>query len=108
MALSYVLNRYFTFDEQRRGPFVRQVLAHFGVHAGGGLLNYGIFITIVAVGEGVVAEGLLRRLLPLLGLWLGGIVGMAFNFVLARRLVFPSVATATASRRTAPGRARTP
>jgi len=108
MASSYVLNRYFTFDEQRRGPFVRQSLAHFGVHAGGGLLNYGVFTAIVAVGEGVVAEGLLRGLLPLLGLWLGGLVGMAFNFALARRLVFPSVAAAPASRRTRPGGLRTP
>jgi len=92
MALSYVLNRYFTFEAERRGPFGRQLAGHFGVVAGGGLLNFGVFTALVAAGNGILEPGLLRRLLPLLALWVGGLAGMAFNFVLVRRLVFRSAA----------------
>jgi len=92
MALSYVLNRYFTFEAERRGPFARQLVGHFGVVAGGGLLNFGVFTALVAAGNGLLDPGLLRRLLPLLALWVGGLAGMAFNFALVRRLVFRSAA----------------
>lgn len=86
----YLLNRYFTFGGNQRGCFYRQMAGHFGVHLTGGVINYGVFSLVVLLGHKLASEGLLLTLLPLIGLWIGGVVGLLFNFILSRRFVFPT------------------
>lgn len=84
----YLLNRYFTFGGNERGCFYRQMAGHFGVHLTGGVLNYGVFSAIVAVGHSFLHPGVLMTAWPLVALWIGGLVGLSFNFILSKRLVF--------------------
>jgi len=86
----YLLNRYFTFGGPQRGCFYRQMAGHFGVHLTGGLINYGVFSAVVTIGHAIVTDKLLYSLLPLAGIWMGGVVGLLFNFVLSKKLVFHS------------------
>ena len=89
MTAGYFMNRHFTFHHQRR---FRHLLADlwrfYSVFALGGLLNYGVFALTVALGGrmGVMPEATFW--LPLLGVWLGGLVGMSFNYVFSHKLVF--------------------
>lgn len=84
----YFLNRYFTFHHFPRGNILPQLLTHLGVHLIGSLVNYGIFSLVVTLGLRFVEGTLELRLLPLLALWVGGMVGMLFNFLCSRRFVF--------------------
>ena len=84
----YLLNRYFTFGGNERGCFYRQMAGHVGVHITGGLLNYGIFSLVVAIGHTFLERGLLMTAWPLIALWIGGLVGLTFNFILSKKLVF--------------------
>lgn len=88
LFVGYLLNRYFTFRRCRRGGFFRQMAGHYAVHLSGGLLNYGVFVLIVDHGQGIFGETLPPVLLPLLGLWIGGVVGLVFNFFFSRMFVF--------------------
>lgn len=90
ILVGYLLNRYFTFGGNQRGCFYRQMAGHFGVHLTGGLINYGVFSLVVTIGHHTLANQLALRLLPLLGIWLGGVVGLSFNFFLSKKLVFHS------------------
>lgn len=84
----YLLNRYFTFGRHQRGGFYRQMAGHFGVHLTGGAINYGVFSGVVAIGTVYLGGHTLSWLLPLAAVWLGGMVGMLFNFTVSRRWVF--------------------
>lgn len=84
----YLLNRYFTFGYHQRGGFYRQMAGHFGVHLTGGVINYGVFSAVVAAGTVYLGLHPLSWLLPLVAVWLGGMVGMLFNFTVSRRWVF--------------------
>jgi putative flippase GtrA len=84
----YLLNRYFTFDRGQRGCFYRQMAGHIGVHLTGGAINYGVFSLLVSVGDRCLQQHLALALLPLFSIWIGGLAGMTFNFILSRRLVF--------------------
>ena len=84
----YILNRYFTFGGAERGCFYRQMAGHFGVHITGGLINYGVFTAIIFIGHETLQTKLALSLLPLVGIWIGGLVGLAFNFTFSKRLVF--------------------
>jgi putative flippase GtrA len=88
IAAGYLLNRYFTFGGNERGCFYRQMAGHFGVHISGGLINYGVFSLIVAIGHKLLLQGLTLTLLPLFALWVGGMIGLLFNFVCSKRFVF--------------------
>lgn len=90
IMVGYLLNRYFTFGGNQRGCFYRQMAGHFGVHLTGGLINYGIFSLLVAIGHTYLAKGIALTLLPLFAIWAGGMVGMSFNFVFSKTLVFHS------------------
>jgi putative flippase GtrA len=89
MATGYVLNRYFTFHHIERGrELVDQLLRFFSVHAVGGLLNFGVFSLVVYLGERAELPRFWDSVLPLLGVWIGGVVGMCFNYMFSRKLVF--------------------
>jgi putative flippase GtrA len=88
--IGYLLNRYFTFGGNERGCFYRQMAGHFGVHLTGGLINYGVFSLVITVGHALLKQPLALTLLPLVGIWVGGMVGLGFNFILSKRLVFHS------------------
>jgi putative flippase GtrA len=89
MATGYVLNRYFTFHHIERGrELLDQLLRFFSVHAVGGLLNFGVFSLVVYLGERAELPRLWDSVLPLLGVWIGGVVGMCFNYMFSRKLVF--------------------
>jgi len=85
----YFLNNRFTFHAYERTRHPAAELSRFyTVFAGGGLLNYGVFAAVVAIGHQLTAATSLRHWLPLLGIWLGGLAGMAFNYGVSRKLVF--------------------
>jgi putative flippase GtrA len=86
----YLLNRYFTFGGNERGCFYRQMAGHFGVHLTGGVINYGIFTAIVFLGHLTIERAILLTLLPLVGLISGGVIGLTFNFIFSKKLVFRS------------------
>jgi len=89
MTAGYFLNRHFTFQHQRRFRNLMADLARFyGVFAVGGLLNYGIFALTVAFGVQIGFKPEATFWLPLLGVWLGGMVGMSFNYFFSHKLVF--------------------
>lgn len=89
MATGYLLNRYFTFHHIERGRvLIDELLRFFSVHAVGGLINFGVFSLIVIAGEHAELSRIWHALVPLLGVWAGGVVGMCFNFLVSRKLVF--------------------
>jgi putative flippase GtrA len=89
MATGYVLNRYFTFHHIERGrELLDQLLRFFSVHAVGGLLNFSVFSLVVYLGERAELPRFWDSVLPLLGVWIGGVVGMCFNYMFSRKLVF--------------------
>lgn len=89
MAAGYVLNRYFTFHHVDGGRvLVDQLIRFFSVHSLGGLLNFGVFSLVVFLGEQAELPRAWNAVLPLIGVWIGGVVGMCFNFLFSRKLVF--------------------
>jgi putative flippase GtrA len=90
VMVGYLLHRYFTFGGIHQGCFYRQMAGHFGVHLSGGLINYGIFSLIIVIGHNILDRGLLLNFLPLIAIWIGGLVGLSFNFFFSKKLVFQS------------------
>ena len=89
MTAGYFLNRHFTFHHHRRFRHVLTDLMRFySVFAVGGLINYGIFALTVAMAKPIGVTPEATFWLPLLGVWLGGIVGMSFNYFFSHKLVF--------------------
>ena len=89
LTLGYFLNRYFTFHHIDNVRHVLDELARFfGVHAVGGLLNFGVFSLVVFAGEPAAFAPRWDAAIPLTGVCLGGALGMCFNFFVSRELVF--------------------
>jgi putative flippase GtrA len=89
LMVGYVLNRNFTFHHVDSDRHVVDEFARFlSVHLTGGLLNLGIYSLVMLLAEGADLSRFWHAVMPLLGVWLGGVVGMCFNFLLSRRLVF--------------------
>lgn len=84
----YLLNRYFTFMRDQRGGFYRQMAGHVGVHVTGGLINYALFSGVMLLAAILDPNSGDRLLLPLLAIFIGGLVGMLFNYLASRHLVF--------------------
>jgi putative flippase GtrA len=85
----YFLNQHFTFHHHERTRSILMELSRFyTVFAGGGLVNYATFAAIIALGNAASSDPTLRFWLPLLGVWIGGLAGMGFNYGFARKLVF--------------------
>jgi putative flippase GtrA len=89
MCAGYFLNRTFTFHHLERGRALwDELLRFFSVHAVGGVLNFAVYSLVVTLANAVGATGKVELFAPLAGVWLGGIVGMCFNFLVSRKLVF--------------------
>ncbi|HSG35189.1 MAG TPA: GtrA family protein [Sphingomonadaceae bacterium] len=89
MTVGYVLNRYFTFHHIERGRvFLDELIRFFSVHAIGGVLNFGVFSLVVFLGEQAELSRFWHAVMPLIGVWVGGLIGMSFNFVISSRFVF--------------------
>ncbi|MBS3746593.1 MAG: GtrA family protein [Wenzhouxiangellaceae bacterium] len=89
MSTGYVLNRYFTFHHIERGrALVDELLRFFSVHALGGVLNLAVFSLVVFLGEQAELTRFWAGVMPLIGVWVGGLVGMTFNFLFSSKLVF--------------------
>ncbi|MDZ7802586.1 GtrA family protein [Thiohalophilus sp.] len=89
MTAGYFLNRHFTFHQHERFRTILHDLGRFYVvFSGGGLLNYGVFALVVMLGRQAGLKPGVDFWLPLLGVWLGGMVGMGFNFFVSHKLVF--------------------
>ena len=89
MTTGYLLNRYFTFHHIESGRvLIDELLRFFSVHSVGGLLNFGVFSLVVFLGEQADLTPFWDWVMPLIGVWVGGIVGMLFNFLFSSKLVF--------------------
>ncbi len=89
MTAGYFLNRRYTFYDHRRTQSIPAELARFyAVFASGGSINYAVFSGVVAGGAAAGAGPTIRFWLPLLGVWLGGLAGMAFNYGFSNKFVF--------------------
>ena len=89
MATGYVLNRFFTFHHIERGrALLDELIRFFSVHALGGVLNFGVFSLVVFLGEQAELTRFWAGVMPLIGVWVGGLFGMTFNFLFSSKLVF--------------------
>lgn len=89
MTAGYFLNRHYTFHDHERTRSVPAELGRFySVFLTGGLVNYATFAAIVALGDAVGVTSATRFWLPLVGVWIGGMAGMALNYALSHKLVF--------------------
>ena len=78
---TWYLHRKFTFSESDTAKPLKQ-WGHFLIANGiGGLINFGIYSAVVTYGKE-------HFLTPLVGIFLGSIAGLAFNFVISRVFVF--------------------
>jgi len=89
MSAGYVLNRYFTFHHIERGRvLLDELVRFFSVHALGGVLNFGVFALVVFLGDQADLTRFWNAVMPLIGVWVGGLVGMTFNFLFSSKFVF--------------------
>ena len=93
-STTWYLNRRLTFGD--RSPPGRQWARFVATNAIGALVNYGSYSIVVAS----LPAG---TFVPLLGVAVGAIAGLGFNFTASRRFVFNADAGETASTR---GRSR--
>ena len=81
MSVGYLLNRYFTFHHLETGRTLwHSLVRHYSVHAVGAGINIGVFSAILLLGQEMGGEVAVSATLPLLGVWIGGVAGMCFNF----------------------------
>ncbi len=89
MTTGYFLNRRFTFHNHTRvHGFLTELAHYYGVHATGGLINYGLFSLVLVIGHALVLPDGWLFWVPLFGVWVGGVAGMCFNYTLSHRLIF--------------------
>ncbi len=80
-TFTWICNRRFTFAEAQSGAPVVQWLRFLGANAIGGAVNYGVYAAIVAT----TAVG---AAWPVIGVAVGSIAGLIFNFVASKFWVF--------------------
>jgi putative flippase GtrA len=78
---TWYLNRRLTFTDADGSAPVRQWAKFLAANAVGGLVNYGSYSAVVAL----LAP---RPWVPLLGVAVGSVAGLIFNFTASRRFVF--------------------
>lgn len=89
MTVGYILNRYFTFHHLETGRALwHSLLRHYSVHSVGGVLNYGVFTVTLIVGQYLGGQASASGTLPFIAVWVGGMVGMCFNFFFSKKAVF--------------------
>ncbi len=80
-STTWWLNRIFTFTSAARHPIARQWASFVAVSVGGALINYGVYVAALQLWP-------LARLWPVIGVALGSLAGMGFNFPASKYLVF--------------------
>ena len=89
MSAGYLLNRYFTFHHLETGRALwHSLVSHYSVHAVGAAINIGVFSIVLVLGQSMGGEIAASATLPLLGVWIGGLAGMCFNFFFSKKLVY--------------------
>lgn len=89
MTTGYILNRYFTFHHLETGRALwHSLLRHYSVHSIGGLLNYGVYLVVLMTGQSLGGQLHATATLPFFAVWIGGLVGLCFNFFFSKKLVF--------------------
>ena len=89
VSAGYLLNRYFTFHHIETGRALwNSLLRHYSVNSVGSALNIGVYSAVLLIGQQMGGEVAAAATLPLLAVWIGGLVGMSFNFVFSKRVVF--------------------
>lgn len=80
-SFTWALNRRFTFYATRCESAPAEWARFLAGNALGGLLNYGVYASLVA-GTAIVSQ------YPVIGVAAGSIAGLLINFILSRRFVF--------------------
>lgn len=89
MSVGYLLNRCFTFHHIETGRALwHSLIRHFSVHSVGGILNFAVYSCVLILGQKMGGEIAVSATLPLIGVWIGGLFGLGFNFFFSKRLVF--------------------
>ena len=89
MVVGYFLNRYFTFHHFETGRVLwHSLLRHFAVHSVGGVINIGVFALVLEIGQAMGGQVAAAATLPIIGVWIGGVVGLCFNYFFSQKLVF--------------------
>lgn len=89
MTAGYFLNRWFTFHHVETGRRLRHsLLRHYSVTSVGGAINFGVFSLVLLIGQRMGGEVEVSAWLPFLGVWIGGMAGLCFNFFFSKKLVF--------------------
>ena len=89
MAAGYCLNRYFTFHHLETGRALwHSLLRHYSVHSIGSALNIGAYALVLEVGQMMGGQVAASATLPLVGVWIGGVAGLCFNFFFSKKMVF--------------------
>lgn len=89
MVVGYFLNRYFTFHHFETGRALwHSLLRHFAVHSVGGVINVGVYALVLELGKTMGGQIGTSPTLPILGVWIGGIVGLSFNYFFSHKMVF--------------------
>ena len=94
-TFTWRLNRVLTFADARTDSPWRQWLRFLGVNMGGGLINLSVSMLLI----GALQVG------PVLAVACGSLAGLAWNFLLSRRLVFVTLRDGRHSASEAPVRA---
>ena len=81
VTVTWFLNRTFTFRDAAPEDHGRQWLRFVAVNSLGAVVNYGIYVLVLAVGTASAA-------LPGIGVAAGSLAGLVFNYSLSRRFVF--------------------
>jgi len=83
------INRYFTFHHLETGRKLwHSLLRHYSVHSIGGFFNYGVYLVVLVAGQKLGGQLHASASLPFVAVWIGGLVGLCFNFVFSKKLVF--------------------
>ncbi|MEM1223360.1 MAG: GtrA family protein [Verrucomicrobiota bacterium] len=89
MTAGYLLNRYITFHHLETGRALwHSLVRHYSVHSVGGALNFTVFSMILLLGQNMGGQIAASATLPLVGVWIGGMFGLCFNFFFSKKLVF--------------------
>ncbi len=80
-SATWILNRTYTFQVSRREPILLEWLRYLGYASVGGTINYGAYAFSLLSFEAARAH-------PVIGVAVGSVAGLAFNFLATRYLVF--------------------
>jgi putative flippase GtrA len=81
LTTTWLINRNLTFRDRRKQPLWLEYLRYFAVNGFGGLLNFGVYAVLVK-------NSLFIARFPELGVAVGVLVGLGFNFTGSKYLVY--------------------